>query len=60
MLDRLIAEKKVRPTIVVGIWNTPKRLREYVPSKAFAPLAAANIWTGSAGCTAAIRCPTAI
>ena len=34
-LDRLIKEKKVRPTIVVGIWNTPKRLQEYVPSKAF-------------------------
>jgi enterochelin esterase-like enzyme len=34
-LDWLIREKKVRPTIVVGIWNTPKRLREYVPSKAF-------------------------
>lgn len=37
-LDRLIQEQKVRPTIVVGIWNTPKRLREYVPSKAFAHL----------------------
>ena len=35
-LDRLIRDKKVRPTIVVGIWNTPKRLREYVPPKAFA------------------------
>jgi enterochelin esterase-like enzyme len=34
-LSKLIAEKKVRPTIVVGIWNTPKRLQEYVPSKAF-------------------------
>jgi enterochelin esterase-like enzyme len=34
-LDRLIREKKVRPTIVVGIWNTSKRLREYMPSKAF-------------------------
>lgn len=34
-LDRLIREKKVRPTIVVGIWNTPKRLQEYLPSKAF-------------------------
>jgi enterochelin esterase-like enzyme len=34
-LDRLIQEKMVRPTIVVGIWNTPKRLQEYVPSKAF-------------------------
>lgn len=37
-LDRLIREKKVRPTIVVGIWNTPKRLQEYVPSKAFTAL----------------------
>jgi enterochelin esterase-like enzyme len=34
-LDWLIREKKVRPTIVVGIWSTRKRLREYVPSKAF-------------------------
>jgi hypothetical protein len=39
-LDRLIAEKKVRPTIVVGIWSTPKRLQEYVPSKAFTTLLA--------------------
>ena len=30
---RLIAKKKVRPTIVVGIWNTPKRLQEYVPRR---------------------------
>lgn len=37
-LDRLIREKKVRPTIVVGIYNTPKRLQEYLPSKAFATL----------------------
>jgi enterochelin esterase-like enzyme len=34
-LDPLIQSGKVRPTIVVGIWNTPKRLQEYVPSKAF-------------------------
>jgi pimeloyl-ACP methyl ester carboxylesterase len=39
-LGRLIREKKVRPTIVVGIWNTPKRLQEYVPSKAFDSLPA--------------------
>jgi len=39
-LDRLIRQKKVRPTIVVGIWNTPKRLQEYVPSKAFDALPA--------------------
>jgi enterochelin esterase-like enzyme len=37
-LSKLIADKKVRPTIVVGIWNTPKRLQEYVPSKAFTSL----------------------
>jgi len=37
-LDRLIRERKVRPTIVVAIRNTPKRLREYVPSKAFGHL----------------------
>ena len=39
-LAQLIADKKVRPTIVVGIWNTPKRLQEYVPSKAFTSLPA--------------------
>jgi predicted alpha/beta superfamily hydrolase len=37
-LSKLIAGKKVRPTIVVGIWNTSKRLQEYVPSKAFTTL----------------------
>jgi enterochelin esterase-like enzyme len=37
-LSKLIADRKVRPTIVVGIWNTPKRLQEYVPSKAFTSL----------------------
>lgn len=35
LLGELIRAKKVRPAIVVGIWNTPKRLQEYVPSKAF-------------------------
>ena len=40
-LDQLIRDKQVRPTIVVGIWNTPKRLQEYVPSKAFNGLPAA-------------------
>jgi len=39
-LSKLMADKRVRPTIVVGIWNTPKRLQEYVPSKAFASLPA--------------------
>lgn len=39
-LSKLIADHKVRPTIVVGIWNTPKRLQEYVPLKAFVGLPA--------------------
>lgn len=43
VLDRLIAQNKVRPTIVVAIWNTPKRLREYVPSKAFTHLPPADM-----------------
>lgn len=38
VLDRLIRTHQVQPTIVVGIWNTPKRLQEYVPAKAFAAL----------------------
>jgi len=42
-LDRLIREGQVRPTIVVAIWNTPKRLREYVPAKAFDHLPQAYI-----------------
>jgi enterochelin esterase-like enzyme len=37
-LDQLIRAKQVRPTIVVGIWNTSKRLQEYVPAKAFVHL----------------------
>jgi hypothetical protein len=38
VLDRMIREGQVRPTIVVAIWNTPKRLQEYVPAKAFTHL----------------------
>jgi enterochelin esterase-like enzyme len=34
-LSRLIRERKVKPAIVVGIWNTPKRRREYLPEKLF-------------------------
>lgn len=36
VMTRLIAEKKVREAIVVGIWNTPKRVLEYMPQKAVA------------------------
>lgn len=30
---RLIEQKKISPVIIVGIWNTPQRLREYTPTK---------------------------
>lgn len=32
-LSRLMAEKIIPGVIVVGIWNTPKRFREYQPDK---------------------------
>jgi hypothetical protein len=35
VLTELIGAERVRRTIVVGIWNTPKRLREYMPAKVF-------------------------
>ena len=31
----LCRKKEIRPTIVVGIWNTPQRLREYLPQEPF-------------------------
>jgi predicted alpha/beta superfamily hydrolase len=31
----LCRKKEIRPTIVVGIWNTPQRLREYLPQRPF-------------------------
>lgn len=34
-MSRLISEKKIRQTIVVGIWNTAQRREEYMPQKAF-------------------------
>lgn len=33
-MTRLIADGKVRPAIVVAIWNSPKRFAEYMPQKA--------------------------
>ncbi len=38
MMTQLIKEKKIRETIVVGIWNTPKRFLEYAPEKPFLDL----------------------
>lgn len=33
-MTRLVSEKRVREAIIVGIWNTPKRIAEYMPQKA--------------------------
>ena len=37
-LGRLIANGQVRAPILVGVWNTPLRLREYVPADLIAAL----------------------
>jgi predicted alpha/beta superfamily hydrolase len=42
-MTRLIAEKKVPETIVVAIWNTPKRLNEYMPQRAIERVAEADV-----------------
>jgi predicted alpha/beta superfamily hydrolase len=34
-VTRLIEEDRIRAAIVVGIWNTPKRMQEYLPAKPF-------------------------
>jgi predicted alpha/beta superfamily hydrolase len=33
-MTRMIAAGEVRPAIVVGVWNTPKRREEYMPQRA--------------------------
>ncbi len=38
MMTKLIAENRTRQAIVVGIWNTEKRFREYQPGKPFQDL----------------------
>lgn len=45
-MARLVAEGTVRPAIVVGIWNTPKRLLEYMPRQ---PVVAELVATGVEG-----------
>lgn len=34
-MEQLSRNKSIEPAIVVGIWNTPLRFREYMPQKAF-------------------------
>jgi predicted alpha/beta superfamily hydrolase len=36
-MTRLIAERAVRPAIVVAIWNTARRFQEYMPQRALGP-----------------------
>ena len=33
-MTRLVAERRVRPAIVVAVWNSPARFAEYMPAKA--------------------------
>ncbi|MDD2798913.1 MAG: glycoside hydrolase family 127 protein [Bacteroidales bacterium] len=42
MMTKLIKENKIKEAIVVGIWNTPKRFREYQPNKPFENLNGEN------------------
>lgn len=42
-MTRLIAERKVPPAIIVAIWNTPRRLAEYMPQKPLATLKEAEL-----------------
>jgi enterochelin esterase-like enzyme len=37
-IDALTREGKIRPCIVVGIWNSRRRFREYCPGKPFAAM----------------------
>lgn len=32
-MNKLLKEDRIRPAIVVAIWNTPKRMQEYMPAK---------------------------
>ncbi len=42
MMTKLIEENRTRQAIVVGIWNTEKRFREYQPDKPFQDLTLAE------------------
>jgi hypothetical protein len=42
-MTRLIEEKKVPEAIVIAVWNTPKRLSEYMPQKAIERAAEAEL-----------------
>lgn len=41
IMTRLIQTGEIQPALVVGLWNTPLRWREYMPQRAFARAAGA-------------------
>jgi predicted alpha/beta superfamily hydrolase len=45
-MTRLIAARQIREAIVVGVWNTPRRLQEYMPRK---PVTASSLAIGVDG-----------
>ena len=45
-MTRLVAEARIREAIVVGVWNTPRRLQEYMPRK---PVTASTLAIGVDG-----------
>lgn len=40
-LEKLVAERRARPAIIAGIWNTPQRRAEYLPAKPVARMTSA-------------------
>lgn len=42
-MERLLREQRVRPAIIVGVWNTGNRTAEYMPQKAVGLLSPAQI-----------------
>jgi predicted alpha/beta superfamily hydrolase len=34
-MEKLLPENKIRPAIITAIWNTPRRMTEYMPAEAF-------------------------
>ena len=48
-MTRLVAERRVRPAIVVAVWNSPARFAEYMPRKAVADGGAGRVETAVPG-----------
>jgi enterochelin esterase-like enzyme len=46
---RLIAEKRIAPTIIVGIWNSPSRWQDYAPQRAIEAIPADRLKPNATG-----------